>query len=139
MAFEPTGDLKVDLQTAILNSMDDQNKSYDNAKPSQRNKVTQFANELGNSIINWVTTQTFTVTDLSATINIPPGQPVLTPVGLGSTAGPIISSADVLDQKKGSATNADARAAMQSLNSEVVLKEEDLIGVDDIEMEVEEA
>ena len=54
MAFEPTGDLKVDLQTAILNSMDDQNKSYDNAKPSQRNKVTQFANELINAGIDLI-------------------------------------------------------------------------------------
>ena len=93
--------LKSDIEAAFINSTLADDPGTEEHGGGDTTKITELAQDLTDAIINWVTSQTFTITEMKASleledficmapgaINIMPGIAVATSGGPGATTAP---------------------------------------------------
>ena len=126
--------LKMGLETNIYKAFENNLKYIDNdgkeANPLDESKkgkakVKQLAEDLSIAIKDFIVAQTFSITDLEATIQLPPGaiQTVGSPAAQTNVV-PVIGNAVV--KEAGAPSNQSPQASLKSKTSKVVLKKENV-------------
>ena len=126
------------LETNIYKAFETNLKYIDNDKnevnplddKKAKAKVKKLSEDLSKAILDFILANTFTVTDLEATIQIPP---ITSIVSAASAAGPVTGTAispliiaDAVVKEKGTPSNQSPQATLKSKISKVFLKKENV-------------
>jgi hypothetical protein len=99
--------LSADLEQVLLDNLSDNGEESIELTSFQQKKVKQMANGMSDAIINWLTQQTFTITEMKAMVEIEKL----------STAGPIQTELPIVTAVAGTAgTGAPGQSIFKSLN-----------------------
>ena len=127
------------LETNIYKAFEKNLKYIDNDKnevnplvdKKAKTKVEELAKDLSKAILDFVLAQPFSVTDLEATIQIPP---ITSTVVGASSAGPVTGTAtsppiiaDAVVKETGAPSNQSPQASLKSKISKVFLKKENVV------------
>ena len=127
------------LETNIYKAFEKNLKYIDNDKnevnplddKKAKAKVKKLSEDLSKAILDFILAQPFSVTDLEATIQIPP---ITNIVSAASAAGPVTGTAisppiiaDAVVKEKGTPSNQSPLASLKAKTSKVVLKKENVV------------
>ena len=127
------------LETNIYKAFETNLKYIDNDKnevnplvdKKAKAKVEELAKDLSKAILDFILAQPFSVTDLEATIQIPPITSIVTGASsAGSVTGTAISPliiADAVVKEVGAPSNQSPQASLKSKTSKVFLKRENVV------------
>ena len=125
--------LKQDIYEAFENNykyIDNDGKEVNPLNDSDKGKakVEELAKDLSLAIRDFILANTFSVTDLEATIQLPPGaiQTVGTP-GAQANVIPVVGNAVV--KEAGAPSNQSPQASLKAKTSKVVLKKQNVKGL----------
>jgi len=99
--------LSADLEQVLFDNLSDNGEESIELTSFQQEKVKQMATGMSDAIINWITEQTFTITEMKAMVEIEKL----------STAGPIQTELPIVTAVAGTAgTGAPGQSIIKSLN-----------------------